>query len=183
MPPGTTIRAIPPASSSKGSSPASRDRRSPVLRSTWATSQNESVGIRSIPRSVARRQDGSRSAAQLNDRHAAYALCVTSDDEIAVALRAVDPSSMIPTEPGMVALLRSRVDSAVDPDAAARWIAARAAISDRPTRSARAASDAATARSSTPVPSSMRCRARRWLLRSPARTRTPAARRRPRRRS
>lgn len=50
---------------------------------------------------------------------------MTSDDEIAVALRAVDPSSMIPTKPGMVALLRSRVDSAVDPEAAARWIAAR----------------------------------------------------------
>jgi len=31
---------------------------------------------------------------------------------------------MIPTEPGMVALLRTRVDSRVDPDDAARWVAA-----------------------------------------------------------
>ncbi len=46
-----------------------------------------------------------------------------ADDPIRVLLARLTPSSFIPTEPGMVAILRSRVvDAGADPDAVARWV-------------------------------------------------------------
>ncbi len=46
------------------------------------------------------------------------------DDSIRAMLARLPPSKMIPTdEPGMVAILRSRVvDARGDPDAVARWV-------------------------------------------------------------
>jgi hypothetical protein len=46
-----------------------------------------------------------------------------ADDPIRALLVRLPPSSFIPTEPGMVAIVRSRVvDAGADPEAVGRWV-------------------------------------------------------------